>query len=136
MSGPCPELCSPVLCLDVSGPCPPLVLVLTAPLNSVARLLSSSCPCLGRPPELYPPLVLVLAAPGSVSGSCPCLGRGPELYGCALWPGSMSGRAVPKQLEAPGKYICVRFHQHGNFGVDADAEKNADAVWGLYWYKF
>ena len=40
---------------SVAGPCPRLVLDLTAPLNSVAglcvRVLSSSCPCVGRAPE-------------------------------------------------------------------------------------
>ena len=81
LTGRAPELCGWALCPgSVSGPSPPLVLVLAAPLNSVARLLSSSCPCLGRAPELCGWALW----PGSVSGSCPCLGRAPELCGPAL----------------------------------------------------
>ena len=69
----------------MAGPCPPLVLLLAAPLNSVNSVaglrgwaLSSSCPPLGRAPELL----------GSVAGPCPPLGRARELCplcGWALW---------------------------------------------------
>ena len=65
VSRPCPPLVLPEVCgwalwlglgFLLSSSCPPLVLVLAAPLNSVARLcvrvLSSCCPCLGRAPEL------------------------------------------------------------------------------------
>ena len=43
----------------------------------------------------------------------------------------MSGRAVPKQLEVLEQFTCVRFHQHGTFGVDADAEKML-MLFGVY----
>ena len=42
--------------------------------------------------------------------------------------------AVPKQLEALEKYTCILAFVSTNigiFGVDADAEKYDDAVWGL-----
>ena len=60
--------------LSSSCPCPPLVLVLAAPLNSVAGLC-----------------VRVL------SSSCPCLGRAPELCGWSLWPGLLE-RSVAEQI--------------------------------------
>ena len=69
LAGRAPELCGRALWPgSVFGPCPPLVLVLAAPL-SVARLrvraLSSSCPCPGRAPvsgpALCPGLVLLLS---------------------------------------------------------------------------
>ena len=71
-----------------------LVRLLAAPLNSVNSAagllrgwaLSSSCPPLGRAPELCQ-LKLWL---GSVAGPCPPLGRAPELCqlcGWALWLG-------------------------------------------------
>ena len=69
---------------SVAGPCPPLVLLVAAPLNSVNSVaglcgwaLSSSCPPLGRAPELC-------RLCGFVAGPCP-LGRAPELCGWALW---------------------------------------------------
>ena len=94
-----PELCQlcgwAVWLGSVSRPCPPLVLLLAAPLssvNSVAGLcvqaLSSSCPPLGRAPELCQ-LCGWAVWLGSVS-SCPPLGRAPELCqlcGWALCPG-------------------------------------------------
>ena len=56
LTGRALELCGWAL---VAGPCPPLVLLLAAPLNSVNSVagfcgwaLSSSCPPLGRAPEL------------------------------------------------------------------------------------
>ena len=61
---------------SVSGSCPPLVLVLAAPLNSVAGLCG---------PALCPGLVLLLCS------SCPSLGCAHELCGWALWPGSVAG---------------------------------------------
>ena len=110
-SWPPPELCQ--LCGwalgSVAGPCPPLVLLLAAPLNpvnSVAGLCGSALSSLGRAPELcqlcgwalWLGLVLLLAAPLKVAGlcgwalssSCPALGRAPELCqpcGWALWLG-------------------------------------------------
>ena len=42
--------------------------------------------------------------------------------------------AVPKHVEALEKYTYIRIFVSTNigiFGVDADADKNADAVWGL-----
>ena len=60
------------------GSCPPLVLVLAAPLNSVAGLCGRLC-------------VRVL------SSSCPCLGRAPELCGLSLWPGLLE-RSVAEQI--------------------------------------
>ena len=63
------QLCGWALWLgSVAGPCPPLVLLLAAPLNSVNSVaVSSSCPA-------CPPLVLLLAAPlVSVAGPCPPL---------------------------------------------------------------
>ena len=116
----------------MAGPCPPLVLLLAAPLNSVNSVaglcgwtLSSSCPPLGRAPELCqlcgsscelcqllagpcPPLVLLLAAPlnsvNSVAGlcgwalssSCPPFVRAPEL--CQLWLGPVAGPCPPLVL--------------------------------------
>ena len=90
------QLCGWALWLgSVAGPCPPLVLLLAAPLNSVNSVaVSSSCPA-------CPPLVLLLAAPlnsvsvaglcgWALSSSCPPLGRAPELCqlcGWALCPG-------------------------------------------------
>ena len=52
-------------------------------------LLSSSCPLCWA---LWLGLVLFL------SSSCPCLGRAPELCGWALWPGSVSGSCPPLVL--------------------------------------
>ena len=49
---------------SVAGPCPLLVLVLAGPLNSVAGLCVQA-----------------------LSSSCPPLGRAPELCGWSLWPG-------------------------------------------------
>ena len=93
LTGRAPELCGWALWpRSVSGPCPPLVLVLAAPLNSVAGLsgpplclaLPSSCPCLGWPRSVSgscPPVVLVLASPlNSVAGLC-----GPG-YWREVWP--------------------------------------------------
>ena len=85
-------------------------LTLAAPLNSVAGLCG---------PALCPGLVLLLS-----------------LSGWALWPGFVSGRAVPKQLEALEKYTCIRFHQHWNFRSRRRRRKNDDAVWGLCWYNY
>ena len=101
MAGPCPPL---VLLLDaplnsvncVAGLCGwalwlGLVLLLAAPLNSVNSVaglcgwaLSSSCPPLGRAPELCQ------LCGWALSSSCPPLGRAPELCqlcGWALWLG-------------------------------------------------
>ena len=80
--GRAPELCQ--LCGwalwvgSVAWPCPFLVLLLAAPLNSVNSVwLSSSCPPLGRAPELCQlccwalSIALLLAAPlDSVAGPC------------------------------------------------------------------
>ena len=64
LSSSCPLWLGSGLCIQALssscplwlGSCPPLVLVLAAPLNSVAglcvRVLSSSCPCFDRAPEL------------------------------------------------------------------------------------
>ena len=129
LTGRAPELCGWALWLG-------LVLLLAAPLNSVNSVaglcgwaLSSSCPPLGRTPELCqlcgwalwlgsvagpcPPLVLLLAAPlnsvNSVAGlcgwalssSCPPFVRAPELCqlcGWALWLGSVAGPCPPLVL--------------------------------------
>ena len=107
------------------GPCPPLVLVLAAPLNSVNSVaglcgwaLSSSCSPFGRAPELCqlcgralwlalssscPPLVnSVNSVAGlcgwALSSSCPPFGRVPELCqlcGWALWLGLVLLLAAP-----------------------------------------
>ena len=73
--GSCPPLVvSAGLCgWALSSSCPPLVLVLAAPLSSVAGL------CVGV-----------------LSSSCPCLGRAPEL-GWSLWPGLLE-RSVAEQI--------------------------------------
>ena len=44
--------------------------------------------------------------------------------------------AVPKQLEALESILAFVSTNIGIFGVDADADKNADAVWGLCWCIF
>ena len=44
--------------------------------------------------------------------------------------------AIPKQLEFLEKHFCIHFHQYWIFRIDADADKNADVVWGLYWIIF
>ena len=44
--------------------------------------------------------------------------------------------AVPKQLEASKNMLASVSTNIGIFDVDADADKNADAVWGLCWCKF
>ena len=115
---------------SVSRPCPPLVLLFTAPLNSVAGLcvqalssscplwlgsvsrpcpplvlcgwalwlvLASSCPCLGRAPELCGRATVSRLCVRVLSSSCPCLGRAPELCGWSLWPGLLE-RSVAEQL--------------------------------------
>ena len=119
---PRPELCQ--LCGwalwlgSVAGPCPPLVLLLAAPLNSVnsvaglcgwalwpglVLLLSSSwrgapelCQLCGW--ALWLGLVLLSSVAGlcvqALSSSCPPLGRAPglcQLCGWALWLGSVAG---------------------------------------------
>ena len=110
LSSSCPPLarvcqlfCWAVWLGSVSRPCPPLVLVLAAPLmclplgrapelcQNCGWALSSSCPPLGRAPELCQLcgwalwlVVLLLAAPlnsvnsvlGSVAGPCPPLQKG------------------------------------------------------------
>ena len=82
----CPLLCPGLVLLfsSVAGPCPPLG------RNSLAGLcgwalcpgLVLLCPLwLGSMAGPCPPLVRVL------SSSCSCLGRAPELSGWCLWPG-------------------------------------------------
>ena len=107
----------------MAGPCPPLVLLLAAPLNSVNSVaglcgwaLSSSWPrpwtlstlWLGSVAGPCPPLVLLVAAPlnsvNSVAGLCgwalspSCPPSIQQLCGWALWPGSVSGSCPPLVL--------------------------------------
>ena len=71
------------------GSCPPLVLC----AGLCGWALSSSCPCLGRAPELCVAGLCVRV----LSSSCPCLGRAPELCGWSLWPGLLE-RSVAEQM--------------------------------------
>ena len=85
------QLCGWALWLgSVAGPCPPLVLLVAAPLNS---LNSVAGPCPPLVLLVYSNSWLGSVARLCVrvlSSSCPCLGRAPELCGWALWPGSAS----------------------------------------------
>ena len=96
VAGPCPPLVrllaaplNSVNSVAVAGPCP-LVLLLAAPLNSVNSVAG---PC--------PPLVLLLAAPlnsvNSVAGLC----------GWALWLFSVAGRCHPLVLLLPAPLNSV-----------------------------
>ena len=114
LTGRAPDLCGWALWLgSVAGPCPPLILLLAAPLNSVnsvAGLCGWPCPplvlLLAAPLNSVnsvavagpcPPLVLLLAAPlnsvnsvaelcgWALSSSCPPLGRAPKLCQLCGW---------------------------------------------------
>ena len=74
---------------------PPLVLLLAAPLNSVNSVAG---PC--------PPLALLLAAPLNSSSSCPPLGRAPELCqlcGWAPWLRSAERKTEKEKLKEKEK---------------------------------
>ena len=123
----------------MAGPCPPLVLLLAAPLNSVNSVaglcgwaLSSSCPPLGRAPELCqlcgwaPWLGSVSRTLSTLSGSvaglcvevlssfCSPLGHTPELSqlcGWALCPGLvlLLSSSCPRGALCPGLALLLSF---------------------------